>query len=92
LLDGWSASVPATFATCPGTQGSLVRFLVREGASGDEARQFLSEVTADGRHRFWPDDLAYDTVDLGAVVAIVSHRCQSRCAGPGPRRPAGDPG
>lgn len=64
----WSAARAAPFATCPSTQGSLVRFLVREGASGEEARRFLSEIVADDRHRFWPDDLSYEGVDLGAVV------------------------
>jgi len=64
----WTMARAAAFATCPVTQGSLVRFLVREGASGVEARQFVREVFADRRHRFWPDDLAYDVVDLGAVV------------------------
>lgn len=64
----WSIGRTTPFATCPVTQGSLVRFLVREGASGDEATRFLDEVTTDGRHRFWPDDLGYADVDLGAVV------------------------
>jgi len=64
----WSVKRTRPFATCPITQGSLVRFLVREGASGDAARQFLGEVVADSRHRFWPDTLSYDGVDLGAVV------------------------
>jgi len=45
-----------------------VRFLVREGASGEEAGHFLGEVLADARHHFWPDDLGYDGVDLAAVV------------------------
>lgn len=64
----WTVSRPEPFATCPITQGALVRFLVREGASGPEARQLLSDVLAHERHRFWPADLGYDGVDLGAVV------------------------
>jgi len=64
----WSAVRRAPFATCPITQGSLVRFLVREGATGDGARSFLVEVLASDRHRFWPDDLSYDQVALGSVV------------------------
>lgn len=64
----WSGGLTAPFATCPITQGSLVRFLVREGASGDEAQRFLDEVTSAGQHRFWPDVLGYADVDLGAVV------------------------
>lgn len=64
----WSMAHPAPLATCPITQGSLVRFLVREGATGEEARRFLNDVLLDDRHRFWPDDLGYDRIELGAVV------------------------
>lgn len=64
----WSAGRSRPFATCPITQGSLLRFLVREGASGAEARRFLGEVCLDGRHRFWPDDLEYHDVDMAGVV------------------------
>ena len=55
-------------ATCPITQGSLVRFMVRDGASGPEAVGFLAAVLEAGRYRFWADDLGYDRVDLGAVL------------------------
>jgi len=68
LAERWSVARSIPFATCPITQGSLVRFLVREGASGTEACRFLVEVLADDRHRFWPDDVGYDGVDMGAVV------------------------
>ncbi len=64
----WSIAHPAPLATCPITQGSLVRFLVRGGASGEEARRFLIEVVADDRHRFWPADLTFEAVDLGSVI------------------------
>lgn len=64
----WSMARAAPFATCPITQGALVRFLVREGASGTEAGGFLGELLADSRHRFWLDDLGYDGVDLRPVV------------------------
>lgn len=64
----WASHRSAPFATCPITQGSLVRFLVREGASGEEAGRFLREVLMDGRHRFWPDDLGYGAIDLGPVL------------------------
>jgi toxin-antitoxin system PIN domain toxin len=64
----WTVRRKAPFATCPLTQGSLVRFLVREGASGEEARRLLAAVVASDRHRFWPDDLGYEAVDLRAVV------------------------
>lgn len=64
---GWFLSLGA-FATCPITQGSLLRFLVREGATAVDAGRFLDGITADRRHHFWPDELSYDRVRLGAVV------------------------
>lgn len=64
----WSLAHAAMFATCPITQGILVRFLVRAGASGGEARSFLVELLSGDRHRFWPADLAFEAVDLGSVV------------------------
>ena len=63
----WTAAI-AGLATCPMTQGALVRFLIREGATGDEARLPLEGVTSDPRHSFWADDLDYQNVDLRAVV------------------------
>lgn len=66
--EGWWTRQPGAFATCPITQGALLRFLVREGATAPDAARFMVEVTADERHRFWPDDLGYDRVPLGGVV------------------------
>jgi len=57
-----------TFATCPITQGALVRLLVREGFPGAEARTVLERVTAAPAHEFWPDGIGYDRVDLRGVV------------------------
>lgn len=68
VAEQWSTHVSGPFATCPITQGALLRFLVREGASGGEAQRFLGEVVAHEAHRFWPDDLGYDRIDLAAVV------------------------
>lgn len=56
------------FATCPITQGTLVRVLVRGGMTGADAAEVLAEVVAHPRHEFWPDDLGYDVIDLGPVV------------------------
>ena len=68
LAERWSRKRGGTFATCPITQGALLRFLVREGASGRDAGRFLGKVLAHERHHFWADDLGYDRVELGAVV------------------------
>lgn len=41
---------------------------MREGASGEQARRFLGDVILHEGHQFWPDDLGYEGIDLGAVV------------------------
>lgn len=63
----WSSG-RGSFATCPSTQGSLLRFLVRTGGSGTGAQGVLAGVLRNPRHRFWPDQLGYDEVDLGSVL------------------------
>lgn len=60
-----------TFATCPVTQGRLMRLLVREGQSAAAARAVLSQAVASPRHEFWPDDVAYTQVP---ATGIVGHR------------------
>jgi uncharacterized protein len=69
--ESWFAGMPANFATCPVTQGSLLRLLVREGQSAAAARTVLSQATASPRHEFWPDDVAYTEVP---TAGIVGHR------------------
>lgn len=66
--EAWVVGRDRRFATCPITQGSLIRFLVREGASGSEAHGFLEDVLASDRHRFWADDIGFGVVDLRPVV------------------------
>jgi uncharacterized protein len=69
--ESWFAAMPGNFATCPITQGSLLRLLLREGQSAAAARAVLSEATANPRHEFWPDDVAYTDVPM---AGIVGHR------------------
>jgi uncharacterized protein len=69
--ESWFAGMPGSFATCPVTQGSLLRLLVREGQSAAAARAVLSEATANPRHEFWPDDVPYTDVP---TAGIVGHR------------------
>ena len=58
------------FATCPSTQGSLVRFLVRV-ASTDHAVDALRLIDENPRHEFWPDDAPYREKVL---TGITGHR------------------
>lgn len=64
----WLADLDGHFATCPITQGSLVRLLVREGQSAESARALVTSVEDDARHEFWPDDLSYRDVTTNGVI------------------------
>ncbi len=56
------------FATCPITQGTLVRLVMRLGGHGvEQAMDLLAGVTAHARHHFWPDALAYNQVQWRGV-------------------------
>lgn len=59
------------FATCPITQGSLVRLLVREGQSAETAHSVVAAVAADARHEFWPAHVSYADVTM---VGVIGHR------------------
>jgi uncharacterized protein len=67
----WFADLNGSFATCPVTQGSLMRLLIREGQPAAGARAVLSQTVADPRHEFWPDDVPYTEVP---VQGIIGHR------------------
>lgn len=65
----WFAAVACEFATCPITQGTLLRLVVRLGGrSIEQALALLHAVTAHPRHHFWPDDLAYGAVRWHGVI------------------------
>lgn len=56
------------FATCPITQGTLLRLLLREGTAGPDATAVLATVTGHARHEFWPDDLHYGQVETSRLL------------------------
>lgn len=58
-------------ATCPITQGALVRFLIREGASIADVGEILDAYAAASWHRFWPDDLDFRAAML---TMVTGHR------------------
>jgi toxin-antitoxin system PIN domain toxin len=64
----WLSASDAGFATCPITQGSLVRFLLRTGQPAAAAREVVSAVESANRHEFWPDTVSFAGVELGGVV------------------------
>lgn len=69
--EDWFVGLSEGFATCPITQGSLVRLLIREGQPASVAKDVISEVTGHPRHNFWPDDVSY--IDVPAD-GIIGHR------------------
>ena len=69
--ENWFADLSESFATCPVTQGSLLRLLIREGQPAAAAQTVLGGTTADPRHEFWPDDVPYTEVP---VLGIIGHR------------------
>jgi predicted nucleic acid-binding protein len=69
-VSAWMAGVNA-FATCPITEGSLVRYMVRNGKSPDTIQRLLAYIAQRAGFRFWPDTLPYRKVDL---VGVIGHR------------------
>ncbi|MTD54867.1 TA system VapC family ribonuclease toxin [Amycolatopsis pithecellobii] len=64
----WFAGSADPFATCPITQGSLVRLLIREGQTADDAQALLGLIEAGDRHEFWPDSITYGEVPMNGIL------------------------
>jgi toxin-antitoxin system PIN domain toxin len=69
--ESWFAGSTEAFATCPITQGSLVRLLLREGEPAQAAVAVVSALMAQPRHEFWPDEAAFDAVSF---TGVIGHR------------------
>lgn len=69
----WFVARDAPFATCPITQGTLLRILLRFQAVPDAAAaaQVLAGFAAHPQHRYWPADLPYAEV---AWKGVLGHR------------------
>jgi toxin-antitoxin system PIN domain toxin len=68
LMEEWFTERTEPFATCPLTQGALVRFLLRGGATARDAVEVVRALGASTEHEFWPDELGYDDIDMRGVV------------------------
>lgn len=66
----WFAADPRPFATCPITQGTLLRLLLQLHAVPDAASAVtvLGLLSKHPRHRFWPDALDYLQVQWQGVL------------------------
>lgn len=62
-----------SFATCPITQGALIRFQLRFGREikASQAWRLMAAVCAFPSHEFWPDDLSFKDV---SSKGILGHR------------------
>ena len=69
--ENWLVGMDENFATCPITQGSLMRLLIREGEPAAAACAILNGTIANPRHEFWADDVLYTEVP---TKGIVGHR------------------
>ena len=69
VAQDWFEASTCPIATCPITQGTLVRMLMQlEGLDSAAAVQVLNGLTAHPRHQFWPDSLAYCDILLRGVL------------------------
>lgn len=66
--ESWFVDLNESFATCPVTQGSLLRLLIREGQPAATARAILDETAVNPRHEFWPDDVSYTQVPTSGII------------------------
>lgn len=61
----WFADTSPDLATCPITEGTLLRFLVREGKTANDAVAILDAFRAQPWHDFWADAIPYRNDVLG---------------------------
>lgn len=65
------AASDEVFATCPITQGSLVRFLLRSGQPATTARDVVSAVETADRHEFWTDSVAFADAEIKGATCLT---------------------
>lgn len=68
VAEAWLDGLEESFATCPITQGALLRLLLRHGATAEQAATVLRGLVSVPGHEFWPDDLEYGAVSLAGVM------------------------
>jgi toxin-antitoxin system PIN domain toxin len=66
--EDWLAQAPDRVATCPTTQGALVRLLVRQGQAVSTAVAVVAALADDPRHEFWPNDVPFHQVSMQGVI------------------------
>lgn len=72
VVEDWFADHSPAFATCPITQGTMVRLLMNLGqVDASVARHILQQLTAHPNHHFWPDAIGYGSI---AWRGVIGHR------------------
>ncbi len=65
----WFVATDEPFATCPITQGTLLRILMNLGQlDAASSLSVLHQLVAHPRHQFWPDVLGYPDISWRGVV------------------------
>ena len=64
----WLADHEPTLATCPITEGTLLRFLIREGVDAPLALSTLTAIRQGADRVFWPADLPFAGPQLRGVI------------------------
>ena len=65
---GWLAAHTGPIATCPITQGTLLRFLLRNGLRPSDALAALDSILSLPQHAFWPDEISFTPRVLAAAI------------------------
>ncbi|GIF67819.1 ribonuclease VapC29 [Asanoa ishikariensis] len=85
MAESWFTASEDAFATCPITQGGLMRLFIRQGAATSAAGGLLAALTAHPRHEFWPDDSPFEAVSMRGVIghrqvtdAYLAHQARTR--------------
>lgn len=64
----WFDDQEPQLATCPITEGTLLRFLLREGRDATDAVAVLDAIRSHDWHTFWPDAIPYAADHLAGVI------------------------
>jgi toxin-antitoxin system PIN domain toxin len=64
----WFDQAEPNLATCPITEGTLLRFLIREGWRALDAVAVLESMRTQPWHRFWADAVPFEAAHLAGVI------------------------
>lgn len=67
----WFEQSQTDLATCPITEGTLLRFLIRAGQRAPDAVGVLDAIRAQPWHQFWPDSIPFERRQL---LGVIGHR------------------